>query len=51
MPPFLDLFEGYFDENIYYNVPCMFVPNISDKNILAQLRKLRIMLGNVILLL
>ena len=45
MPPFLDLFEGYFDENIYYNMPCMFVPNINDENILTQLRKLQITLA------
>ena len=42
IPPFADLFEGYFDENIYFNMPCMFVPNISDESILNQLRKLQI---------
>src|SRR5262249_33686820 len=42
IPPFSDLLEGYFDENVYFNMPCMFVPNIEDESILNQLRKLKI---------
>lgn len=41
---FPDLFMGYFDENIYYNMPAMFIPNLNDENILSHLRKLRITL-------
>ncbi len=39
---FADLFDGYFDENIYYNMPNRFIPAISDPELLQQLRKLDI---------
>jgi len=42
LPHFADLFGGYFDENIYYNMPNHFIPGISDKRLLKQLRKLDI---------
>ena len=44
LPFFDDLFQGYSDENIYYNMPNYFVPQISDPKILKQLRKLKIIL-------
>ncbi|WP_229253849.1 alpha/beta fold hydrolase [Dyadobacter sp. NIV53] len=44
LPFFDDLFQGYSDENIYYNMPNYFVPQISDSTILKQLRKLKIIL-------
>ena len=42
---FPDLFSGYFDENIYFNMPSMFVPNLNDENILALLRKMKVVLA------
>ncbi|TDE17158.1 esterase family protein [Dyadobacter psychrotolerans] len=39
---FADLFNGYFDENIYYNMPNHFVPRITDKKLLNQLGKMDI---------
>lgn len=41
---FHDLFEGYFDENIYFNMPGMFIPNLNDKRILKRLRKMEIII-------
>lgn len=45
IPPFEDLFNGYFNEDIYFNMPCQFMPNLNDENILNQLRKLQIILA------
>lgn len=42
---FPDLLSGYFDENVYFNMPSMFVPNISDEDTLTVLRKLRVVLA------
>lgn len=44
LPFFADLFDGYFDENIYFNMPNHFIPRISDPQLLTQLRKLDITL-------
>lgn len=44
LPFFSDLFDGYFDENIYYNMPNHFVPGISDQKLLSQLRDIDITL-------
>lgn len=44
LPYFADLFDGYFDENIYYNMPNHFVPGISDPKLLQQLREMEITL-------
>ena len=44
LPFFADLFDGYFDENIYYNMPNHFVPGISDEKLLQQIRKIDITL-------
>jgi esterase/lipase superfamily enzyme len=44
LPFFADLFDGYFDEDIYFNMPNHFVPGISDPKILRQLRKMEITL-------
>lgn len=37
---FPDLLNGYFDENIYFNMPSMFVPNINCEETLKQLRQM-----------
>jgi esterase/lipase superfamily enzyme len=41
---FPDLFNGYIDENVYLNMPSMYMPNLTDNNILDQIRKLNISL-------
>lgn len=42
---FPDLLNGYFDENIYFNMPSRFLPNLDDESILAALRKLKVVLA------
>jgi len=42
LPYFEDLFEGYRDEEIYYNMPSQYVPNIHGERMLEHLRKLDI---------
>lgn len=42
---FPDLLGGYFDESVYFNMPSMFIPNLSDENILNALRKLKVVLA------
>ena len=39
---FGDLFEGYRDENIYYNTPSQFIPNLHDPDIIRQLKAMEI---------
>jgi len=39
---FPDLFNGYVDEEVYLNMPGMYIPNLTDPVILEQLRKLMI---------
>lgn len=39
-----DLFDGYMDANIYLHNPCLYLPNIHDKVLLKQLRKLEIII-------
>lgn len=41
---FEDLFEGYWDENIYFNMPGQYIPNMYCENQIAALRKLEIIL-------
>ena len=41
---FKDLFNGYRDENIYYNMPLQYVANLEDKHILNALKKIEIIL-------
>ncbi|HEY8897438.1 MAG TPA: alpha/beta hydrolase-fold protein [Niastella sp.] len=42
---FPDLFNGYVDETIYYNMPSMYMPNLTDPALLEQIRKLSINLA------
>ena len=42
MEHFDDLFEGYRDENIYYNMPSQFIPNVNDPILIQQLKALEI---------
>jgi esterase/lipase superfamily enzyme len=41
---FRGLFDGYYDQNIYYNTPCHFIPLLTDPVILDQLRRMEIIL-------
>ena len=45
LPYFDDLFDGYRDENIYFNMPNHFVPQLSEPRILKELRKMKIILA------
>ena len=39
---FRDLFDGYKDENIYFNTPTMFIPNLWDAKLIRLLQKMKI---------
>jgi esterase/lipase superfamily enzyme len=39
---FPNLFDGYFDEDIYFNMPTRYVANLTDPEVLKELRKLTI---------
>ncbi len=39
-----NLFDGYQDENIYFNNPCQYLPNLNDPILLEQLRALEIII-------
>ena len=41
---FPDLLEGFVDENIYYNMPSMFIPKLNDEKIIKRLQMLQIIL-------
>jgi esterase/lipase superfamily enzyme len=43
--PFADLFDGYYDEDIYFQTPSHYIPGISDPVLLDQLRGLDITLA------
>ena len=39
------LVDGYYDENIYFQTPSHFIPNLTDPCLLDQLRRLEITLA------
>lgn len=39
---FEDLFEGYRDQNVYYNMPSQYIPNLQDPQLICQLKALEI---------
>lgn len=41
---FPDLFNGYYDETIYYNMPTHFIPHLSQEPTLEMLRRMEIIL-------
>lgn len=43
--PFKDLFDGYWDETIYFNMPGQYIPNLNDPASIDQLRKMEIILS------
>jgi esterase/lipase superfamily enzyme len=36
--------KGYFDDNVYYNSPMDYIPNLTDEDILAEIRRKKIIL-------
>ncbi|WP_044173338.1 esterase family protein [Flectobacillus major] len=42
---FRDLFGGYHDDDIYFNTPLQFIPNLNDEAILHELRRLDFILA------
>ena len=42
--PFVDLFDGYYDQEIYFHTPTHFLPQLSDTAQLAAIRKMEIIL-------
>jgi esterase/lipase superfamily enzyme len=42
MDHFDDLFDGYRDENIYYNTPGQFIPNLTDQRLISLLKAMEI---------
>ncbi len=42
---FRDLLDGHYDDSVYFNTPCHFVPNIRDGAILGHLRRMEIALA------
>jgi esterase/lipase superfamily enzyme len=42
--PYRDLFDGYYDQAIYFNNPSHFLPRLADPVLLTDLRRLDIML-------
>ena len=41
---FGNLFDGYYDDNIYFNTPCHFLPNLVNEEHLSALRNMDIVL-------
>jgi esterase/lipase superfamily enzyme len=39
---FDDLFQGYRDQNVYYNTPSQYIPNLHDGELIRQLKSLEI---------
>ena len=42
---FRDLFDGYYDDNVYFNTPSHFLANVTDPTLLTQMRDLRVFLA------
>ena len=40
-----DLLEGYWDENVYFNIPLQYIPNLADEDKLSLIRKMEIILA------
>ena len=43
--PFADLFNGYYDQDIYFHTPAHFLPSLSCEQRLAALRRMQILLA------
>lgn len=42
MNGFRDLFDGYYDQDIYYHTPAHFIPNLKDHHLLEAMRRMDI---------
>lgn len=40
-----NLFDGYYDETIYFHTPCHYIPQLGDPELLAALRRLEVILA------
>jgi len=45
MGPFVDLLDGYYDQDVYFQTPSHFIPNLTDPDVLDRLRALSITLA------
>jgi esterase/lipase superfamily enzyme len=45
MGSFPDLFDGYYDQDLYFQTPSHFIPNLTDRGLLDRLRRLEITLA------
>lgn len=41
---FRNLFDGYYDELVYFNTPSHFVPNLNDTSVLSHLRQMDVVM-------
>jgi esterase/lipase superfamily enzyme len=39
---FRDLLDGYYDEDVYFNMPSHYMPNIADREVIDRIRRLDI---------
>jgi len=42
---FSDLFDCYQDENIYFNMPVQYMPNLTDEHLIGLIKKIQIVLA------
>jgi esterase/lipase superfamily enzyme len=42
---FRDLFDGYYDDTVYFNTPSHFLPNLHDDQVLENLRRMDIIMA------
>ncbi|MDN5289467.1 MAG: Esterase/lipase superfamily enzyme [Mucilaginibacter sp.] len=40
-----DLLEGYWDENVYFNMPLQYIPNLTDEDKLLKIKQMDIVLA------
>lgn len=40
-----DLLEGYWDENVYFNMPMQYIPNLNDADKLLDMKQLEVVLA------
>jgi esterase/lipase superfamily enzyme len=43
--PFPDLFDGYYDEDIYFHMPNHFLPQLEDSHLLSAMQSMQIVLA------
>ena len=43
--PFADLFDGYYDEDVYFHTPNHFIPQLTDPHLLERMRNTELILA------